>query len=195
MLVKEISREIFTYFSFDEVIDKIEGFIHDDFLKSLTPNGIPSHELVLKRNRPIMLLRNINLSEGLCNGTRFIYREFKRNVILIETGICEYRGKQVFLPKIPFIPLEGSKHLVLFKKTQFSIRPYFAMTINKVQGQTLDFVGLYLPEPVFSHGQLYVALSRARTRENIKVIINLKEDIFSANSSFVKKNNIELYKV
>ncbi|XP_022843247.1 uncharacterized protein LOC111366784 [Olea europaea var. sylvestris] len=166
MLVKEIPREIFTYFSFDEVIDKTEGFIREDFLNSLTPNDIPPRELVLKRNCPVMFLRNINLSEG-------------------------------------------DKHSVPFKRTQFPIRPCFAMTINKDQGQTLDFVGLYLPEPAFSHGQLYVTLSRARTRENIKVLIKLmdeknhtivaqkilKEDIFSANPFCVKENNIQLYKV
>jgi ATP-dependent exoDNAse (exonuclease V) alpha subunit len=34
------------------------------------------------------------------------------------------------------------------------------MTINKAQGQTLHTVGVDLRSPVFSHGQLYVALSR-----------------------------------
>ena len=34
------------------------------------------------------------------------------------------------------------------------------LTINKAQSQTIPNVGIYLPEPVFSHGQLYVALSR-----------------------------------
>jgi ATP-dependent DNA helicase PIF1 len=44
------------------------------------------------------------------------------------------------------------------------------MTVNKAQGQTILNVGVYLPEPVFSHGQLYVALSRATTRSNIKIL-------------------------
>jgi ATP-dependent DNA helicase PIF1 len=44
------------------------------------------------------------------------------------------------------------------------------MTINKTQGQTIPFVGVYLPEPVFSHGQLYVVLSRATTKSNIKIV-------------------------
>lgn len=45
------------------------------------------------------------------------------------------------------------------------------MTINKAQGQTLDYVGIYLKEPVFSHGQLYVVLSRAKSINSIKVFI------------------------
>ena len=45
------------------------------------------------------------------------------------------------------------------------------MTINKSQGQTLDRVGIYLREPVFSHGQLYVALSRAKMATAVTVLI------------------------
>ena len=44
------------------------------------------------------------------------------------------------------------------------------MTINKSQGQTIPNVGVYMPEPVFSHDQLYVALSRATARSNIRML-------------------------
>ena len=47
-----------------------------------------------------------------------------------------------------------------FKRRQFPIRVAYAMTINKAQGQSFKRVGIYLPKPVFSHGQLYVALFR-----------------------------------
>jgi ATP-dependent DNA helicase PIF1 len=45
------------------------------------------------------------------------------------------------------------------------------MTINKAQGQTLKHVGLDLREPVFTHGQLYVALSRVTDVANLKIIV------------------------
>ncbi|CAI8593928.1 unnamed protein product [Vicia faba] len=39
------------------------------------------------------------------------------------------------------------------------------MTINKSQGNSLDWVGLYIPRDVFTHDQIYVALSRVTTKK------------------------------
>jgi ATP-dependent DNA helicase PIF1 len=57
-----------------------------------------------------------------------------------------------------------------FKRKQFPIRLSFAMTVNKSLGQTIPNVGVYLPAPMFSHGQLYVAMPRATARTNIKIL-------------------------
>jgi hypothetical protein len=46
------------------------------------------------------------------------------------------------------------------------------MTINKAQGQTLDRMGLYLPNSVFSLGQLYVGLSRVRSPSSVRILTN-----------------------
>uniref|UniRef100_A0A453PPT2 ATP-dependent DNA helicase n=1 Tax=Aegilops tauschii subsp. strangulata TaxID=200361 RepID=A0A453PPT2_AEGTS len=54
-------------------------------------------------------------------------------------------------------------------------------TINKAQGQTIPIVGVYLPNPVFSHGQLYVALSRATAKRNIKILIQKEKPKEKAN--------------
>ena len=57
------------------------------------------------------------------------------------------------------------------KRRQFPIRLCFAMTINKAQGESINNLVVYLRQPVFSHGQLYVALSRAGLSHGTKVML------------------------
>lgn len=49
------------------------------------------------------------------------------------------------------------------------------MTINKIQGQSLKFVGVYLPRSIFSQGQLYVALSRITSKKGLKILLTNDE--------------------
>ena len=140
-----------------------------EFLRSLKIPGLPPGELKLKLGILIMLLRNLNPSEGLCNGTRLICRRLQNKVIDAEIITGSHTGKRVFIPRITLIPSDNNLPFTL-KRRQFPIRVAFSMTINKSQGQTLTRLGIYLPQPVFSHGQLYVALSRTTSYHNIKIL-------------------------
>ena len=95
-----------------------------------------------------------------------------KEILTIDAEIIlgQHAGKRVFLPRIPLCPFDDEMFPFQFKRKQFLIRLSFAMTVNKSQGQTIPNVGVYLPDPVFSHGQLYVAMSRATARTNIKIL-------------------------
>ena len=60
-------------------------------------------------------------------------------------------------------------------RRQFPFIVSYDMTINKSQGQSLQCVGLYLPQQVFSHGQLHVAFSRVQSKSGFKILIHDKE--------------------
>eukprot|EP01083_Nonionella_stella_P158388 515518_1 len=66
---------------------------------------------------------------------------------------------------------DTDKLFMPFQRIQYPIQLAFAMTCNKAQGQTLKQLGLYLPIPVFTHGQLYVALSRPDNPDGLKILI------------------------
>ena len=58
-----------------------------------------------------------------------------------------------------------------WKRRQFPLRLAFAMTITKSQGQTLKLVGVCLVQDCFSHGQLYVAMSRVGSPDALKYFL------------------------
>jgi hypothetical protein len=69
------------YKSIDSVSTEDEQTFGEEYLNSLDVNGVPPHKLRLKVGAPIILLRNINPIQGLCNGTRLQVTHLERNVV------------------------------------------------------------------------------------------------------------------
>jgi hypothetical protein len=69
----------------------------------------------------------------------------------------------------------------VLRRRQFPVRVAFAITINKSQGQTFNNVGVYLPSPVYSYGQLYVAISQVTSSANIKIFNGQGPDRYMRN--------------
>ncbi|XP_076951543.1 uncharacterized protein LOC143624937 [Bidens hawaiensis] len=165
-----------TYTSIDSVVphpgdnSDIELLYPVEYLNLLNFNGLPPHTLELKVNSPIMLLRNLNPADGLCNSTRLIITQLLPGIVEAQIMMGKFIGRRVYITKISLTHKDEQLPFEL-KRQQFPFRLCYAMTINKSQGQSLDKIGIYLSQPVFGHGQLYVALSRATTPHSLKILI------------------------
>ncbi|KAL6538239.1 hypothetical protein OROGR_012227 [Orobanche gracilis] len=64
------------------------------------------------------------------------------------------------------------------------------MTINKSQRQSLFNVGLFLRNPVFTHGQLYVEVSRVTSKRGLKILILDDEGKVASSTQNVVYNEV-----
>ncbi|CAH9068716.1 unnamed protein product, partial [Cuscuta europaea] len=117
-----------------------------------------------------MLMRNIDHTVGLCNGTRLMETKLETHIIETQMMSGSNAGEKYLILRLSLTPTD-LKLPFTFQHRQFPLMVSYAMMINKSQGQSLERVGLFLRRPVFTHGQLYVAVSRVTNPSGLKFVI------------------------
>ncbi len=161
-------------------------YVTTEFMNSCTPSGLPPHDLALKKGAPLMLIRNIDPTNGYVNGARIVVSKVNNYSIQCVTVTGPYKGHEITLFRIDLISDERGLGFDL-RRRQYPVRLCYAMTINKSQGQTIPRTALYLPKPVFGHGQLYVAFSRTGNPREFKCMIT---DIKNLQGRFPNRNGV-----
>ncbi|XP_074303198.1 uncharacterized protein LOC141637623 [Silene latifolia] len=119
ILVSKQHGEAFEYHGFDEAVDITIEQYPIEFLNTLNPGGLPPHHLVLKKNSPILLLRNLDPTSGLCNGTRLICKAFSKNAIDAEIVVGHHKGGEFLFLEYLSSHLQQISILLILKENSF----------------------------------------------------------------------------
>ena len=117
--------------------------------------------LRLKVGAQVMLIKNLDVKSGLCNGAKGIVLSIDNNLplVLFSNGIKKY-----------ILPEQWSAGKInndVLYRLQIPLKLAWCSTIHKSQGTTLDSAYIDLGDDIFEYSQMYVALSRVRNLENL----------------------------
>ena len=169
-LLAQLPGDSVEYKSIDSVPDESQAMHFPiGFLNSLEVSGFPSHLLSLKFAAPIIILWSLDLFK-VTNGTRCVITKLSANTIEARISHGRYAGHDIINAHIPLIPTNSALPFE-FRPLQFPVALCFVMTINKSQGQTFKAVGVDLTNEIFTHGMLYVALSRVGSPDCLALLV------------------------
>jgi ATP-dependent DNA helicase PIF1 len=142
-----------------------------DYIAKQTPSGCPSWALTIVQEAVYRLLRNFSVARRLVKNARVLITQVGHRIVTVRlitmNGVEE---EDMLIPRITF-ECETSRGAHVILRRQFPLAPAYATTFNSCQGLTLDKAAVDLTSSVFSHGQLYTALSRVRRRQDCMVLL------------------------
>ena len=144
-----------------------------DYVESLHMNGAPPYMLTLKIGGKFMCIRNLNPKRGIINGTMMEIVAIGNRHLQCRILTGKSTGSIEFLLKNAFtIPPEASGLPFTVVRQQYPIIPAYCLTVHKAQGQTIARCGLIFESDPYTHGQLYVALSRVSSWDSLHVYMH-----------------------
>ncbi|XP_034669841.1 ATP-dependent DNA helicase PIF1 [Drosophila subobscura] len=120
-------------------------------------------QLYLKVNAQVMLLKNINISNGLVNGARGVVVRMEKDL-----PVVRFKNNQEYVCKHEKWIIKTATGGMITRR-QVPLKLAWAFSIHKSQGLTLDCVEMSLSK-VFEAGQAYVALSRAKSLQSVRIL-------------------------
>jgi ATP-dependent DNA helicase PIF1 len=118
-MIDRFQGEQMMYHSFDTAVDDPNNYYPSEFLNTLTPNRLPPHVLKLKVGCPIMLLRNVDPANGLCNGTRLVVHGFQKTVLMLKLSWASMLECEFSCLVYPYAPLMMRCSLSSLKGSSF----------------------------------------------------------------------------
>ena len=180
ILLGRIHGQYRQYFAADSLKEATESRLDSidfecsilDYVAHQTPPGLPPHCLEIKTCAVYCLLRNFSIDRQLVKNTCVVVTEIGNRIITAKVlrdrpTFGNQVEEDIVIPCITFSYVLSSGHTLLHR--QFPLALAYSTTFHSCQGQTYDRIGVDLTKPVFTHGQLYTALSRVRQREHTLV--------------------------
>lgn len=137
-------------------------------------------EIILKKNAQVILTKNLDVANNLVNGSRGCVVGFNENKL----PIVKFMNQNEMVIKHETWTFKVNSAGQTLTRKQIPLQLAWAISIHKSQGMTLDCVELSLSR-VFEFGQAYVALSRAKSLENLR-IIDFDPNAIKANEIVIK---------
>jgi len=152
----------------DDPNEVLANMITTEVLNEYNVNNVPQHKLIFKVNDICFIMRNLFKKDGLTNNTRVRIVQIHKYIIRVCT-LNTKNPKFFNIPRIRFnVNLPYGNGYTMCRR-QFPLRLAYSMTYNKSQGQELNRCLVDITSPPFTHGHLYVALSRIRNCHNIMI--------------------------
>ena len=141
---------------------QMDGKGKKPLIEGLVKNCLSPQVLELKEDAMVMCTKN-NFEAGYVNGTLGRIIRFDEGFPVLET----LEGKEILMRSTTWELAEDGK--VLASIEQLPLRLAWAITVHKSQGMSLDAAEIDLSK-AFVYGQGYVALSRVRSLDGLKVL-------------------------
>ena len=154
-------------------------------IEMLTSNSPCIPLLSLKKGAIVMCTTNLDLENGICNGSIGIITDFQMKMGIPVPVIQFSNGIKREIP----IQYWQSEEYPTIAIGQFPLCLAWAMTIHKIQGATLSMAEMDIGRSIFENGQTYVALSRVQSLDGLylshfypqNIKVNAKVAAFYAN--------------